>query len=224
MTIERPMFPPLADSVDSSSLQPAIGQPERAGRTSDSLGSMQSQSAALFDFQSYRAKAAAKAVDGDSLDSGDGASAPDTNRQIFRDPLAEYRNNTPTETAKNAALRKERAKRWLRAQIATRYWRIKIDYEFICPIAAKHSIICTPALHVVDDRRFNVRKWREAQVAQLLTPAPTAAAIAWKRKAFARGEYKYINVKPELIARAIELDAAWLAAHPMRRPRPASAQ
>jgi hypothetical protein len=36
MTIERPMFPPRAESVDSFSLQPAIGQPESGNRTSES--------------------------------------------------------------------------------------------------------------------------------------------------------------------------------------------
>jgi hypothetical protein len=36
MTIERPMFPPRAESVDSFSLQPAIGQRERENRISES--------------------------------------------------------------------------------------------------------------------------------------------------------------------------------------------
>jgi hypothetical protein len=36
MTIERPMFPPRAESVDSFSPQPAIGQPESQTLTSDS--------------------------------------------------------------------------------------------------------------------------------------------------------------------------------------------
>ena len=36
MTIERPMFPPRAESVDSFSLQPAIGQPASGCRVSES--------------------------------------------------------------------------------------------------------------------------------------------------------------------------------------------
>jgi hypothetical protein len=36
MTIERPMFPPRAESVDSFSLQPAIGQRENGNRVSES--------------------------------------------------------------------------------------------------------------------------------------------------------------------------------------------
>src|ERR1700723_3395116 len=36
MTIERPMFPPRAESVDSFSHQPGIGQPESENLTSES--------------------------------------------------------------------------------------------------------------------------------------------------------------------------------------------
>lgn len=36
MTIERPMFPPRAESLDSFSHQPGIGQPDGQNRTSDS--------------------------------------------------------------------------------------------------------------------------------------------------------------------------------------------
>ncbi|MGY4624569.1 hypothetical protein [Bradyrhizobium sp. USDA 4486] len=36
MTIERPMFPPRAESVDSFYARPATGQPETEKRTSDS--------------------------------------------------------------------------------------------------------------------------------------------------------------------------------------------
>jgi hypothetical protein len=41
MTIERPMFPPRAESVDSFSVQPAIGQPETGKCTSESRKSAQ---------------------------------------------------------------------------------------------------------------------------------------------------------------------------------------
>jgi hypothetical protein len=124
-----------------------------------------------------------------------------------------------TETAKNAALRKERAERWDRAETATRYWHAKLDYDYICMAASRHGLIppCP-----VENRTQNIENWRSAQVAQLLTPAPTAAAIAWKRQAFASGQYLYTDVKAEQIERAIELDAAWLAAHPMRRKRAAA--
>lgn len=47
MTIERPMFPPRAESVDSFSVQPATGQPETGECISDSPRPVSSQSNVL---------------------------------------------------------------------------------------------------------------------------------------------------------------------------------
>jgi hypothetical protein len=68
-----------------------------------------------------------------------------------------------------------------------------------------------------DHRMPMVAKWRAALVKQLLTPAPTTAAVSWKQAALARGEYRYTGVKPELIECAIANDLAFLAAHPVCR-------
>ena len=46
MTIERPMFPPRAESVDSFSPQPAVRQPESQTLTSDSPGPAESPATA----------------------------------------------------------------------------------------------------------------------------------------------------------------------------------
>jgi hypothetical protein len=51
-----------------------------------------------------------------------------------------------------------------------------------------------------------VAKYREAIMAQLLTPAPTAREIEWKRAAFKAGDHEYTDVKPERIERAIADD------------------
>jgi hypothetical protein len=126
-----------------------------------------------------------------------------------------------TETARNSRLRAQREATWCAAEVATRYWKAKIAYDEACTCAAKHRIIPSPGLSESDDHMFNVRNWRRAQAEQMLTPAPTAAAIAWKRQALASGQYRYTDVKREDIERAIELDAAWLKAHPTRRPKPA---
>ena len=57
---------------------------------------------------------------------------------------------------------------------------------------------------------------------RLLTPLGTAdgvaAAVIWKRSAFARGHHNHSDVKSERIERAIAEDVAYLAAHPVRRP------
>lgn len=52
MTIDRPMFPPRAESVDSFSCKPATGQPETAKRTSDSPRPVMSHN--VIDFLSAR--------------------------------------------------------------------------------------------------------------------------------------------------------------------------
>ena len=62
-----------------------------------------------------------------------------------------------------------------------------------------------------------VGKYHAALMAKLLTPAPTAADIAWKRAAFKAGQHVYTDVKPERIERAIADDVEFLKAHPTRR-------
>lgn len=54
MTIERPMFPPRAESVDSFSLQPAIGQPESQTLAGDSRRPAEGPSAAILSFPRAR--------------------------------------------------------------------------------------------------------------------------------------------------------------------------
>jgi hypothetical protein len=50
MTLSRPMFPPRAESVDSFSLQPAIGHPESQNLTSDSPSPFEDVDLALLCF------------------------------------------------------------------------------------------------------------------------------------------------------------------------------
>jgi hypothetical protein len=61
-----------------------------------------------------------------------------------------------------------------------------------------------------------VRRWREALVKQLLTPAPDARSITWKQAALASRQFRHTGVKPERIECAIADDLAFLAAHPIR--------
>lgn len=133
---------------------------------------------------------------------------------------------TLTETARNQRLRAQREEAWRKAEVETRYWKAKIEYDEAQFIAARHGII--PALggdhdNNQDRRTLNVQKWRKAQLLQMLTPAPTVEALTWKRQAFASRQYEHIGMDPERIQRgveqSIEEDAAWLKAHPTRRPR-----
>jgi hypothetical protein len=60
-------------------------------------------------------------------------------------------------------------------------------------------------------------KYRAAIMAQLLTPAPTAREIEWKRAVFKHGDHEHTDIKPERIERAIADDVEFLKAHPTRR-------
>jgi hypothetical protein len=54
MTIERPMFPPRGESVDSFSLQAGIGRPESQTLTGESRRPAEGQSAAILRFPRAR--------------------------------------------------------------------------------------------------------------------------------------------------------------------------
>lgn len=61
-----------------------------------------------------------------------------------------------------------------------------------------------------------VLAWREAIVRQLLTPAPRAADLIWKRAALKAGQWEYTATPRNQIEQAIVADVAWLGAHRRR--------
>jgi hypothetical protein len=104
------------------------------------------------------------------------------------------------------------------AEAATRYWRLRIDFEEAVSWAQRMGIP-EGGFHPVnpDHRGPNVERWRAALVKQLLTPAWDVASVKWKQMALARGQHEYTGVKTERIEHAIADDLAFLAAHPVRR-------
>jgi hypothetical protein len=123
-------------------------------------------------------------------------------------------------TAENGRLRKERHEVWQMAEAATRYWRVRIDFQSAVSWAQRMEIP-EGRLHPSDpeerDRMPMVERYRAALVKQLLTPAWDANSVKWKQAALARGDLCYTGVKPERVERAIADDLAFLAAHPTRR-------
>jgi hypothetical protein len=122
-------------------------------------------------------------------------------------------------TAENGRLRQERYEVWRMAEAATRYWRVRLDFDDAVSWAQQMEIPeghSHPAINP-GNRIPMVEKYRAALVKQLLTPAPDGGSVKWKQAAFARGEHCYTSVKPERIERAIADDLAFLAAHPTRR-------
>jgi hypothetical protein len=105
------------------------------------------------------------------------------------------------------------------AEAATRYWRLRLDFEDAVSWARRIEVLegsFHPAANP-DDRRPNVAKYRAAIVEQLLTPAWDTASVAWKQNALDRGKYEYTGLKPDRLKHAIAEDLAFLAAHPVRQ-------
>jgi hypothetical protein len=61
-----------------------------------------------------------------------------------------------------------------------------------------------------------VKLWREAVVAQILTPAPTLSDLAWKRAA---SRYRLLPIQKAQVNAAIAADEAFFIGHPVKRPR-----
>jgi len=148
MTIERPMFPPRAESVNSFSLQAVIGQPESENLASDSPSPFE---------------------------------GVDLASNVIKFPFgvsrrAHARNDRPkagSATAGNGRLRKERHEVWRMAEAATRYWRVRLDFEDAVSWAQRMGTPEGRSHPAVNDgdRMPMLGRWRAAIVKQLLTPA-----------------------------------------------------
>jgi hypothetical protein len=122
-------------------------------------------------------------------------------------------------TAQNGRLRTERHEEWRMAEAATRYWRVRLDFEGAISYAQRMEIM-EGSFHPAVDPGCHmpiVEKHRAALVRQLLTPAWDTASVKWKQMALARGQHHYTDLKSERLERAIADDLAFLAAHPVRR-------
>jgi hypothetical protein len=129
-------------------------------------------------------------------------------------------------TAANGIIRKERYEVWRAAEAAVDYWRARMKFHSALSSAQQHDLPEGRSHPPVQEGEWGsiVDKWRMALVQQLLTPAPTAGAIAWKKAALIQEQFKYVGVKPERIERAIADDVAFLAAHPVRQSKRRSDQ
>jgi hypothetical protein len=138
---------------------------------------------------------------------------------VFRRPEPSRNSDDPpsTETAKNGWLREKRKQAWRTAEAATRYWRVRIDFDHAVSIAQREEIPEAAYHPIVDSKDLRlVERYREAFVRQLLAPAPDLMSVAWKKAALAGGQYRYVGVSSERIEHAIADDLAFLAAHPIR--------
>jgi hypothetical protein len=127
---------------------------------------------------------------------------------------------TLTATAKNARLRLARREVWWKAEARTDYWRALLDFMNAVLIAKDHGLTEVSHAHTEISekaRLSNVDIYRQALGKQLLTPAPDAASVNWKRHQLSKDPY--IGVKKELVEKAIADDVAFLDAHPTGNSR-----
>jgi len=106
------------------------------------------------------------------------------------------------------------------AEAATRYWRLRLDFEDAVSFAQRLEIpegSYHPVVNQAEDRMPMVRRWREALVKQLLTPAPDTRSVISKQAVLASRQFRNTGVKSERIERAIADDVEFLKAHPTRR-------
>ena len=126
-----------------------------------------------------------------------------------------------TATHANKLARDQRRDAWDIAEVVTRYWRARLDMHSAAACAQRDGLPegqNHPRLDE-DGRWYLVTRWREAKVAQLLTPAPHVAAVAWKKAELNSSQFKPLRVEPGKVERAIEADEAFLASHPVRQTR-----
>jgi hypothetical protein len=111
---------------------------------------------------------------------------------------------------------------WRTAEAATRYWRVRLDFESAVDAAQRSDVPegrFRPAVNR-DDWSPIVDRYRKALVEQLLTPAWDVASVTWKRAVLAHNDYVIgPYVKAERVEKAIADDLTFLAAHPVRQPK-----
>jgi hypothetical protein len=122
-------------------------------------------------------------------------------------------------TAGNGQLRVARCEVWREAETIREYWKARLGMESAISCAQRHGLPegNNHPPHNPDERWTLLVNWRQAIAQQLLTPAPDARAVTWKKAAMADGQHEFTDIKTERIERAIADDLAFLAAHPVRR-------
>jgi hypothetical protein len=141
-------------------------------------------------------------------------------RTLGADDAPRKAAGTLTTTAKNARLRLARREAWWKAEALTNYWRAQLDFMNAVLIAKGHGLTEVSRAHAEISEKArcsNVGIYRQALGKQLLTPAPDAASVNWKRKHLS--EITYIGLKKGLLEKAIADDIAFLDAHPTRKLR-----
>jgi hypothetical protein len=147
-------------------------------------------------------------------------------RRAKRMAVFETAPETLTITCRNKRLREQRKIPWRDAEVTTGYWRARMDWcdaLTSAQVAGIKEVAGDKADHR-DDRMFSLQMWRNAIAAQLLTPAPDAGAITWKRGQSRDHQRRWTSVTDKQVERALAADIAWLEQHPTKKSLLAAAQ
>jgi hypothetical protein len=141
------------------------------------------------------------------------------NRRKPIDGTGEIEQEELSTTGKNSRLRQGRNKAWDMARHKTDYWRARLDWQFALEFAQGRGLGDSDSFPPAadEDRFLLVDAWREAVAHQLLTPAPTLAAVAWKRAKLAGRGFSQLPISAARVKQVIADDEAFLAAHPVRQ-------
>jgi hypothetical protein len=133
--------------------------------------------------------------------------------------LLQLKTDDLTQSCRSLRLRLARRDDWNKARRETYYWRARLDWETALRIAQMWNVAESRTFAEPDSemRATLLSLWRTALANQMLTPAPTMSDVAWKQAQLKKPETRFINAKPETLAKAIADDIEWLAAHPTRR-------
>ncbi len=139
------------------------------------------------------------------------------------DPNSEVRRQARAElVAYGKRLRTDRWSVWYKAENKTRYWHAMMKLHFEIYIGQRDGLIEALRNHPKiewDEHFCLLGMFREAEAAQLLTPAPCVAKLNWKRAALARGHWRYTDVTVGQIQKAIDDDERFLKMHQPRQSR-----
>jgi len=124
-----------------------------------------------------------------------------------------------TETCKNLRLRQARQDVWREADAVMDYWHVSMKMDSAIS-RVQHCEAPEGELHPIRDPKHYwtlVEKYRIAWARLMLTPAPTAREIMWKRAQLKAEKHKYTGLKTERLERVIADDVEFLRTHPTRR-------
>jgi hypothetical protein len=125
----------------------------------------------------------------------------------------------PSGTAENFRLRQSRYYAWREATAVMNYWHAVMKMKSAISCVQNYGTPEGDTHESVTDETHGmlITKWRAAWACLMLTPAPNARELNWKRYQIKGKKWKYNGLSAARIEQAITDDVEWLEAHPTRK-------